>query len=154
MRPLTLLLFVGAVAVGQSAQAHAQSSPAAIQTACADDAQKFCAGMQPGGGRIVACLKQNKDSLSDRCRQAAGLPPKVGNGSAPGGAVPSAASSGSVGMPSISTPASDTKPTNATKATPATATKAKAAAGSSEEKFVEHVIPDAQHNGLRAATIH
>jgi hypothetical protein len=143
-----LLLFVCAATATPSVQADAQSSPAAIQTACAEDAQKLCAGVQPGGGRIVACLKQNKDSLSDRCRQAAGLPPKRGNSSAPAAAPAPPASSGPVAAPSVSTPAS------AAKTTPITTTKAKAATGSSEEKFVEHVIPDAQHNGLRAATIH
>jgi hypothetical protein len=45
----------------QSAQAGDQQSLAAIRAACAEDAQKLCAGVQPGGGRIVACLREHKD---------------------------------------------------------------------------------------------
>src|SRR5258708_8219605 len=74
---LLLSLTVSSVSparAAQSAQAGDQQSLAAIQAACAEDAQKLCAGLQPGGGRIVACLKEHKDSLSDRCKQAAGLP--------------------------------------------------------------------------------
>lgn len=42
-----------------------------LRTGCTEDAQKLCAGVQPGGGRILACLKEHKDSLSDKCKQAA-----------------------------------------------------------------------------------
>src|SRR5947209_1284528 len=69
-----------------AAQAGGQPSVAAIRAACADDAQKLCAGVQPGGGRIVACLKEHKDSLSDRCKQAAGLAANPGSSSVPGAA--------------------------------------------------------------------
>jgi Cysteine rich repeat len=68
---------------GQSAQAGDQQSLAAIRAACAEDAQKLCAGVQPGGGRIVACLREHKDSLSDRCKQAAGLTTNPKGSSAP-----------------------------------------------------------------------
>jgi pyruvate/2-oxoglutarate dehydrogenase complex dihydrolipoamide acyltransferase (E2) component len=40
------------------------------RTACASDVQKLCAGVQPGGGRVLACLKQHKDEVSDGCKQA------------------------------------------------------------------------------------
>jgi len=36
---------------------------------CRADVQKLCANVQPGGGRIVACLRQNKDNLSDACKE-------------------------------------------------------------------------------------
>src|SRR5262245_5766196 len=68
----------------QSGQTGDQQALAAIRAACAEDAQKFCANVQPGGGRIVACLKEHKDSLSDKCKQAAGV---VTN---PGGSAPAA----------------------------------------------------------------
>ncbi len=76
MRNLTLLLVICAATAAPSALA--QDSLAAIRAACAADAQKFCAAVQPGGGRIVACLKEHKDSLSDRCKQGrrAGCEPK------------------------------------------------------------------------------
>ncbi len=40
------------------------------RAACASDVQKLCAGVQPGGGRVLACLKQHKDEVSDGCKQA------------------------------------------------------------------------------------
>jgi Cysteine rich repeat len=40
----------------------------AIHAACKDDAAKLCGNVQPGGGRIAACLRDNKDKLSDGCK--------------------------------------------------------------------------------------
>src|SRR5216683_805122 len=97
---LLLSLTVSSVSparAAQSAQAGDQQSLAAIQAACAEDAQKLCVGVQPGGGRIVACLREHKDSLSDRCKQAAGLTANPSSSSAPS---PSSAS------PASQTPAS------------------------------------------------
>jgi hypothetical protein len=37
--------------------------------ACKADAQKFCADVKPGGGRIVQCMKQHESELSDGCKQ-------------------------------------------------------------------------------------
>jgi hypothetical protein len=59
------------------------SAQDAIRTACAGDVQKFCAGVQTGGGRIVACLREHKDALSNQCKQAAGVPMNSGNSAAP-----------------------------------------------------------------------
>ena len=122
-----------------TAKASAQTSLDALRTACADDVQKLCAGVQPGGGRIVACLKAHKDSVSDQCKQAAGLAANPGSNSAPGGGSSPASPSGSVPAPSVSPAA------HATKAVPVSATK---------EKFVERVITDTEHQNMRAATIH
>jgi hypothetical protein len=41
-----------------------------VRAACQADAQKLCASVQPGGGRIVACLKEHKEQVSDGCKQA------------------------------------------------------------------------------------
>jgi Cysteine rich repeat len=38
------------------------------QEACADDVQKLCKDVKPGGGRIVRCLKENEQQLSPECR--------------------------------------------------------------------------------------
>jgi len=47
--------------------AHAEES---IKEACKQDAKTLCQGIQPGGGRIAACLKQHKDEVSAECKDA------------------------------------------------------------------------------------
>ena len=42
------------------------------RTACAADVQKLCSNVPQGGGRVIACLKQHKEEVSDRCKQAIG----------------------------------------------------------------------------------
>ena len=39
----------------------------AAQHPCVDDAKRLCPGVQPGQGRIAACLKVHKDQLSQAC---------------------------------------------------------------------------------------
>jgi hypothetical protein len=36
---------------------------------CAADIKKACAGIDPGGGRIVACIKEHLKDYSDVCKQ-------------------------------------------------------------------------------------
>jgi hypothetical protein len=103
MRRLILLLVVCAAAVQP---ALAQDQLAAIRAACAQDAQMLCAGVQPGGGRIVACLKAHKDSLSDQCKKAAGLAANPSSSSAPGASSASPASE----TPASEAPASAASP--------------------------------------------
>jgi len=43
-------------------------SPRTAWEACAPDVHRYCAGVLPGGGRIISCLAGNKDRLSPRCR--------------------------------------------------------------------------------------
>jgi hypothetical protein len=47
-------------------QAKAKAKEA--HEACADDVQKLCKDVKPGEGRIVRCLKDNSDRLSNECR--------------------------------------------------------------------------------------
>ncbi|MBN9509191.1 MAG: cysteine rich repeat-containing protein [Alphaproteobacteria bacterium] len=69
--------------IGQAAAQQAAKGSA--RQACAADYQQFCSGVQPGGGRIVACLKQNAARLSPACQQALGAAkagrPAPGSGS-------------------------------------------------------------------------
>lgn len=50
-----------------TAQASAQQKP----SPCAEDAAKFCKGVQQGGGRIAQCLKEHANELSAACKSQA-----------------------------------------------------------------------------------
>ncbi len=152
MRSWTLLLVVCAVTAAPSSAA--QDRLAAIRAACAADAQQFCAGVQPGGGRIVACLKEHKDSLSDRCKHAAGLDANPGNSSAPSADSSTAPSSDSGAGPSVPAAPSPAKPAPAPKASPSKTSGAEGTPAKGTEKFAERVITDTEHQGMRAATVH
>ncbi len=36
---------------------------------CSKDIEKFCAGVKPGGGRLIKCLKPHMDELTPACRE-------------------------------------------------------------------------------------
>jgi len=63
--PPQLLVALGLL-VGASA-AFAADAPSG---ACRDDAKKFCASVQPGGGRLMACLQDKQSGLSPACQAA------------------------------------------------------------------------------------
>jgi len=65
-------LLIGLFAVLLSAAAPASLVHAAKAQStgpCAADVQKFCQGIQPGDGRIVACLKAHENDLSAACKE-------------------------------------------------------------------------------------
>jgi len=41
-----------------------------LRDACADDVKQFCANVEPGQGRIVRCIRDNEDKLSQQCKDA------------------------------------------------------------------------------------
>ena len=51
-----------------SAAAFAADEPG--PQACRADAKKVCNGTKPGGGRLLACLKQHEAELSPDCKAA------------------------------------------------------------------------------------
>ena len=55
-----------------AAQAFRPMSPrqevAVLRGACGPDYRTLCAGVPPGGGRVIACLRENAASLSPRCQ--------------------------------------------------------------------------------------
>ncbi len=67
-------LFAPAVAVVlvlSACPAMAQSQAArAVLRACKPDIARFCSQVQPGGGRVKACMKENIHQLSDPCKEA------------------------------------------------------------------------------------
>jgi hypothetical protein len=72
---------VGGGASGAAAGAGARTTPPPASRAapggaeimreeCGPDVQRVCRGVLPGRGRIIACLADNRESLSQGCRQA------------------------------------------------------------------------------------
>ena len=59
------LLVMAASLMVSAAQAEENEHPGA----CRADIQKLCKGVQPGGGRIAACLKQHESEISPGCRE-------------------------------------------------------------------------------------
>ncbi|HEY3729910.1 MAG TPA: cysteine rich repeat-containing protein [Steroidobacteraceae bacterium] len=115
MRTFALLVTVGLVVAVQGAPAQDAAPLAAMRAACTEDAQKFCAAVPAGGGRILACLKEHRDALSDRCRQAAS--PSASSGSTAQSVKSSSAIAGAAPTPAAATP------TKATTATTSSATR-------------------------------
>ncbi len=42
---------------------------AAERAACQADFEKYCKGVEPGGGRVMECLAKQLDKLSPQCKQ-------------------------------------------------------------------------------------
>ena len=70
---IALAVLVTAAAFGTGAAMAQQPSPAqereAMQ-ACRADYETLCKGVEPGGGRILACLQQHAEKVSPGCKQA------------------------------------------------------------------------------------
>jgi hypothetical protein len=103
---LSLLFFFGILQAAPLAWAQDNAALAVLRAGCADDAQKFCANVEPGGGRIVQCLKDHKDSLSDKCKQAAQQATAMGSGGPAPTAPPSAPATTAASQPPSSPPPS------------------------------------------------
>jgi len=115
MRRLMLVLTMSTVGAGLSGLTHAQSAGNVLTAGCSNDVQKLCAGVQPGGGRIIACLRQHKDSLSPQCKQAATQLLGPGGGVAPN-ATPALPPPASVSPASTSVEAAVAAPTSTPRA--------------------------------------
>lgn len=83
MKKLNILAPVGACVMALGAGlAMAQDGP--VATACKEDTEKLCAGVEHGGGKVRACLDANKDKASPACQQALASH-QPGSGSGQGG---------------------------------------------------------------------
>jgi arylformamidase len=59
------------IAIVATTSADAQSYRAAASS-CRDDIRRLCADVQLGGGRIISCLREHANDLSEPCRNAIG----------------------------------------------------------------------------------
>ena len=64
MRTALGILFVGAVFL----EGPAMAQTAAEREACQADFEKYCPGVQPGGGRVIECLAEHLDKLTPQCQ--------------------------------------------------------------------------------------
>ena len=64
---MKMVLWVLCLALGLSAGV-ALAQTAAEREACQADFEKYCAGVQPGGGRVVECLSKHLDQLTPQCK--------------------------------------------------------------------------------------
>lgn len=58
------------VACGMLFASTAWAQESDLAKYCKADIQKLCAGIQPGGGRLMNCLKQHKKDMTVGCAQA------------------------------------------------------------------------------------
>jgi hypothetical protein len=67
---LIRLLSAGFIASCLLAAPAKSQEMADIKTYCVSDIKRVCPGIEPGGGRIIKCLKANKKEMSVGCAQA------------------------------------------------------------------------------------
>jgi hypothetical protein len=136
-RPVPIFFFLVATALSAAFDSElllaqslsAQGAANDARAACAQDVQKLCANVPSGGGRIIACLKQHQDQVSDGCKQAIAKAlgqTNAGTGSAPAtspapspvtGAQPSTTPAPSAAPPAAVAP-KNSPPPNTTKSNP------------------------------------
>jgi hypothetical protein len=73
MSTLRIVVLIVASAVSSAAGVRAQDLPfqptPEQRAACEADYNRFCLGMIPGQGRIIACLSRQYDQLSESCKK-------------------------------------------------------------------------------------
>nr|WP_246271171.1 cysteine rich repeat-containing protein [Rhizobium sophorae] len=71
---LRIALVAAACAAPATAMAQSQMTPEMraqakkVIQACKADLKQYCQGVQPGGGRIAACLQANRANLTPTCQ--------------------------------------------------------------------------------------
>ena len=62
---ITMLFAVVAAVAQTNSPAAGTGGGGKFRAACGEDVQRFCVGMQPGGGRLVQCLSSHTSELSE-----------------------------------------------------------------------------------------
>lgn len=63
----TILAVTALLCISQAVSA--QELTPEQRNACMGDYEKFCKGVTPGGGRIIACLAKENDKLTPACKK-------------------------------------------------------------------------------------
>jgi hypothetical protein len=69
LRATALLLLISA-ALPAFAQSQLDKELEALRTYCKADIERLCPSVEPGGGKIKACLMEKKEKLEVGCAQA------------------------------------------------------------------------------------
>ncbi|MET0677060.1 MAG: cysteine rich repeat-containing protein [Bradyrhizobium sp.] len=81
---------MSAIACSAQAQVPPQMRREAmtLMQICRGDYDRLCAGVQPGGGRVLACLHEHANQLSADCSKAMPRADALKNSAAAAGALP------------------------------------------------------------------
>lgn len=52
----------------RAAMTKARQDVEAIFVSCYEDQKKYCADIEPGQGRVMRCMREHREQLSDKCR--------------------------------------------------------------------------------------
>ena len=70
MRKIKLFFIFGASVLGMASAVDAQTMVEDVAEACRMDQARFCSGVTPGEGRLLACFYAHQDQLSPTCEYA------------------------------------------------------------------------------------
>jgi hypothetical protein len=68
-KPMLRTILTAAALLCMSQAAFAQELTAEQRSACMGDYEKYCKGVTPGGGRIIACLAKESDKITPACKK-------------------------------------------------------------------------------------
>ena len=146
-----LVLCAIATAPAALAEGPAPQAVTDARNACAADVQKLCAGVQTGGGRILACLKQHKDEVSDACKQAVLAAMQSAKGDVGAGSNPAGSGNGSPAPAPAKPQVEDARPAAPQAAMPApqdSHASAVAAGGKGDRYFKMKQVQIIDQNGF------
>ena len=64
------IIGIAVLSISLHAAAAAMAQQATVRRACAAELEQHCAGVQPGEGRLRACVQQHFAAFSEPCKQA------------------------------------------------------------------------------------
>jgi hypothetical protein len=68
-KPMLRTILAATALLCMSQAAFAQEMTAEQRSACMGDYEKYCKGVAPGGGRIIACLAKESDKITPACKK-------------------------------------------------------------------------------------